>query len=165
MKVIHTIHWAQIKGCSENKCGRNGQLLFAVWPAPISADQCFKKAGFTDFDEADDDLWEDEFDDILKSVLSFLMPFGEHKFRAPIEISEYPNPTFEKQVYAPILNDNFPRAVVDFGDPPAATLITGDGHPIFWIVVDHSASFKAFLKSVADGRKLEETQLEWEILL
>ena len=83
MKVIHTIQWDQVCGGAAEKVARNDQLLFAVWTAPISADHCFKEAGFTDFDEPDDDLWDEEFQDILRSVRNLFTSFGEPKFRTP----------------------------------------------------------------------------------
>src|SRR5713226_10635373 len=58
-----TVHWFRIpRGASE------GFELFALWPSPMTADECFRYAGFTDFGDGDEQ-WEVHAGELLSRLL------------------------------------------------------------------------------------------------
>jgi hypothetical protein len=69
-----------------------------------------------------------------------------------------------EQLMASIREDYLPPLTLHFGDPPAATLVTADGHRIFWLTLP-AGQLPSFLPEVAAGLPVSEMALEWARLL
>lgn len=134
------VHWSKVQETEDN-CE-----LFALWPSPVSADECFQAAGFSDFGDGDDS-WEENAANLLTRLLEQLATFGELEllnkpveepqswlrriFRGKVKRPVYP---LRQQIELSLQWDNLPDCLVKFGDK-GVTMRTGSGHHLFWITL------------------------------
>lgn len=139
----------------------------AVWPSPVCADECFRRAGFEEFEDSDDsdDEWDADFHALLGRAISFAESQGPAKVRQFKGIKGIPNPSIYEVLEAPPLNDEFGVAVVEFGDPPVLALTTADQHPIIWFVpCPKPQEAESLVRLLADGLPVVRQTLEWRHL-
>src|SRR5260221_2903878 len=164
-----TVHWSQILDQTPN-----GLELFALWPSPMTADVCFREAGFSRFGDGDED-WESHAKELLTRLLCELEKYGEPSLTSePIErhqsllkrffIKNKPL-SLREQIEARTVYDEFPDCVVAFGSS-GVSLRTGNGHHIFWIAVPHTkaAEFVKTLPQIAGEHEFIRTDLKWDRL-
>ena len=165
-----TVHWSQ---ASDNYLG--GNVLFALWPSPMTADVCFQEAGFTDFGDGDEQ-WETHANELLSRLLDELGKFGAPNLTSePVERQQS---LFERlfkkteplslrdQIKVQTVYDEFPDCVVAFGES-GVTLRTGNGHHVFWVSMPHvnAAQFTEILGKISGEHPLIRTDLKWNCLL
>lgn len=166
------VHWAQVDAASRPTDG----VTFALWPAPVNADECFRAAGFTDFGDADD-AWDEEAESLLRRMVDSLSAYGEPRLRsAPLSPhprwrdrlrSRAPQPLpLTEQLLTPMWWDSLPDAIVEFGSP-AVSLRGGSGHVLLWITLPATDAerFEDALPAIAGVHPLIRTDLAWEHLL
>lgn len=166
------VHWARVE--SESRSADS--VLFAVWPAPVNADECFRAAGFTDFGDADD-AWDAEAEALLRRIVDRLSAYGEPRLAStPLSPSlrwgdrlrnRAPQPLpLTEQLLAPMHWDSLPDAIVEFGSR-AVSLRAGSGHVLLWITLPatQAAGFEDALTAIAAPHPLVRTELEWAHLL
>ena len=177
---IHRIHFGPVPPEEAPVWVDQRHELFAVWPAPIDADVCFKEAGFDDFADSDEH-WDAAFERLIASVVGELARLGAPRIANPIRVQRPLSlwdgirakqpvedvPPLLEQVRITTEDDRYPDTYVTFGDPPVASLRTGFGHPIFWMTIDRSVGLDpaAFAERVADGLPTAETRLDWSRLV
>lgn len=164
-----TVHWSPVPG------GTEGMALFAIWPSPTNDDVCFRKAGFTDFDDGDE-RWDADAESLLTRLLEALVSYGparlmsepaeEHRswFRRWFANAEVFD--LRQQIALPIQCDALPDCIVAFGES-GVSLRTGSGHHIFWITLPHAeaSSFPTLARRVAASHPMVRTELRWEHLV
>ena len=141
----------------------------------MNDDVCFREAGFTDFDDADE-AWDADAEGLLDRLLAELSQYGKPKliseaveraqswfrsmFRGPEVFS------LREQIMVPIQWDHLPDCVVAFGES-GCTLRTGQGHHIFWITMplDLSDAFPVLAERVAAPHPIHHTALRWDALI
>lgn len=165
-----TVHWSQVSAG-----GPDGRTLFALWPAPMNDDACFRDAGFTDFGDGDE-LWDVQAGELLSRLLAELTGFGAPRpMSEPVErnrplfsrLFSPPAPlTLREEIEARTISDEFPACAVAFGES-GVTLRTADGHHIFWVALPHAeaASFTQALSRISGEHPLVRTDLKWDRLL
>ena len=156
--------------------------LFAIWPALVNGDACFRKAGFQQWSDGVEGA-EDEFPKLLTSLVGCLekvgpavlregeYPQGHRSFLARIvELfrgahNDPPASTIIDTLLAAAWDDQFAPCVVTFGDPPRAALRTSDGHDLvlMW-TSDKGPDGSSVLQVVAEGRSLKRLTLDWAFL-
>ena len=166
---VFTVHWSPVSRAE------NGAELFALWPAPMNDDVCFRAAGFTDFDDADYS-WDANADAVLDRLLGILSHYGQPALISkPAERAQsWLQSLFRKaevfgmreQIVVPMNWDGLPDCVVAFGSS-GITLRTGKGHHIFWITVpaECAMKFSDVAQQVAGSHPLLRTDLRWDRLL
>ncbi len=166
---MFTVHWAPVSR------GGDGEELFALWPAPMNDDACFRSAGFTDFGDADES-WDANANRVLDRLLSMLSCYGQPALMSkPVEraqswlqrlLRKAEVYELREQIELPIQWDELPDCVVAFGHS-GITLRTGKGHPIFWIAVpaECEMKFSDVAHQVAGSHPLVRTDLRWDRLL
>jgi hypothetical protein len=162
-----TVHWSQVSD--------GGLPVFALWPSPMTADTCFREAGFTDFGDGDEQ-WDIDAAGLLSRLLDELCRFGAARLTSePVEKHQSlfqrllcrPEPlSLREQIEVRTVYDEFPDCVVTFGES-AVTLRTGGGHHIFWISLPRTeiAWLTAALPRIAGEHPLVRTDLKWDCLL
>jgi hypothetical protein len=166
------VHWARVGSGTPSP----DSVLFAVWPAPVNADECFRAAGFTDFGDADD-AWDEKAESLLRRVVEELGQHGEPRLHsAPLSPlprwrdrlrGRAPGPLpLMDQLLAPMRWDSLPDAIVEFG-APAVSLRGGSGHFLLWITLPagEAERFQDALPAIAGEDPLVRTDLAWEHLL
>lgn len=166
------------------------ERVLALWPAPQPECACLKEAGFTDFQEEDDtEEWDKQWREVLVRVLATLETVGGLRVRGEVEVFQLYRPGFwrrllgalcflnwpKRRVHLPVVDqivvateDNrFGSALLEWGDPPGAVLLGGDGHAILWIGLTGSSSLtpEMLATSAAGGLPLVRTSLLWEKLI
>ncbi len=170
-----TVHWSPIKSPVARRYASEGSELFALWPAPVNADECFAEAGFRDFGDAHP-TWEQNADGVLTRLLLELGNYGTPR----LITSPLPQPqswlrrwfaraeilALREQIELPMHWDNLPDCVVEFG-ASKATLRTGKGHQIYWIALPEkeATAFEKIAGRVAAAHPLLQTELRWEHLI
>lgn len=164
-----TVHWSPVPHPD------GATHLFALWPAPVNDDACFRAAGFTDFGDADD-FWDREAELLLGRLIHELRAFGEPSLRSePLSkplpwyrrlFSRPPALPLPEQIGWPMHWDNLPDCLVDFGTS-GASLRTGQGHEIYWIKLPKAkaSSFETIALRLAADHPLVRTELQWSCLL
>lgn len=164
-----SIHWSPVPHPAADS------RLFALWPAPVNDDACFRAAGFTEFGDADD-AWDREAELLLGRVIDELRTRGEPCLRSeplvkPLPwyrrlLSRPPPLPLREQIEWPMHWDNLPDCIVDFG-ASGARLRTGQGHEIYWITLPaaDAPSFEPAARRLAAGHPLVRTDLRWSCLL
>ena len=164
---IERIHW----GAIPPDLGPLGtpRPCFALWPEPVDHDRCFAEAGFSAFADTDDD-WDADFDAFIERVLGVLSRCGEPEVLAgeppvrPIGWFRKEEGTLRDTVACAATSDEFPPCWVGFGDPPAAHLVTSDGHPLLWIYPG-TLDVGDVLAAAAGDREVARTELDWSVLV
>ncbi len=166
---VFTVHWSPVSRAD------NGEELFALWPAPMNDDVCFRAAGFTDFGDADE-AWDADANRVLDRLLSILSGYGQpNLISKPVERSQsWLRSLFRQaevyglreQIELPIQWDELPDCVIAFGES-GITLRAGKGHHIFWISVpaECAMKFSNVAQQVAGSHPLLRTDLRWDRLL
>lgn len=180
--MIKAIYWDTLTTYDSGDDQRSKHCLYAIWPSPIDADDCFIKAGFTEFTDTDD-KWDADWRAIISEVISYLSLNGKAVIRQPIVPVEKNRlidrilnnkPKFNdvilslvEQIELTTLEDNFPLAIVDFGNQYSLSLVTGNGHPILWILVDPKTKLhpKEIVNQIGKERKTSQRQLDWSKLV
>lgn len=166
------VHWARVETGSRPA----DVATFAVWPAPVNADECFRAAGFTDFGDADE-AWDAEAESLLRRMVEALSAYGEPRLRSTIlsprprwrdrlrSLAPQPLPLTD-QLLAPMRWDSLPDAIVEFGSA-AVSVRGGGGHFLLWITLPAAEAerFQDALPGIAGGHPLLRTELAWEHLL
>jgi hypothetical protein len=161
---ISRLNWDEVKEARPAWSPQSGRL-YAIWPSPVDHDQCFEAAGFSDFGDSDD-TWDRDFADLVARLLDALAGMGKTVLRE----GEYPVDRGRTRVscrdalIAAARDDNFPPCVVGFGDPPNASVRTGEGHAILWTWVAHDADVDRFLGELAGDREIVKKTMKWEKL-
>lgn len=170
-----TVHWSQVLGDVALRHTAEGFSLFALWPSPVSDDACFREAGFTDFGDGDEN-WEAHAAGLLTRLLAELSSYGVPRLASkPVErhqpwyrrpLAEAEVPDLRQQFELPMQWDELPDCVVLFGES-GASLRTGSGHHLFWIVLPEqdAPSFADLVKRVAGLHPVVRTDLKWECLV
>ena len=171
--AIEAIHWGDVG--DRGYRGDRGRL-FALWPAPVNHDVCFRNAGFDRFADTDD-AWDADFAIVIQDLLAALRAHG-----SPVVTGE---PIFRRRLIDRLLGKRVPTLAlheqlalvarddqwlpchVDFGEPVRAVVCVSDGHPILWIWLhqDLANAWQDHLHAIARGGTLIETTLRWEVLL
>lgn len=180
--MIRSIYWDTVSSLYQHAWTSPPHTCHAVWPSPINADACFENAGFTEFEDTDDQ-WDSDWRTIVELAIQYLSRFGTPAVRTPIVpvvqnrlldrvlkgSPKFTNVTLSltEQLVLTMMDDQFPHAVIDFGNVPDATLVTGDGHPILWIIANADARFfpEDMVKRIADTCKYHRRELNWPHLL
>jgi len=150
--------------------------LFALWPAPVNHDACFKDAGFEDFDDADD-VWDANAGGLLSRLVDHLSRYGSARlvsepvvrmqpwYRRVFAESAPEAIDLREQIVAPMWN-KLPDCIVRFGEAGVA-LRTGCEHHIFWISLPEQESvlFERAVGQIAGPHPTVRTELKWEHLL
>ena len=166
---MFTVHWSLVLPDS------SGAALFALWPAPMNDDVCFRDAGFTDFGDADE-AWDANAEGLLSRLLAEMSMHGEPRLVSAA--LEQPQPWFRSlfrkpdvfslrdQISLPIQWDQLPDCVVEFGEA-GVSLRTGQGHHIFWITLPRRLrdAFPALVHTVAGPHPVLKTDLRWDKLV
>ena len=164
-----TIHWSPVPGAPD------GGDWFALWPAPMNDDVCFREAGFTDFGDGDES-WDADAESLLTRLLEELSRYGTprlmsepaekhrswyHRLFATAEVFD-----LRQQIELPIQWDELPDCIVAFGES-GVSLRTGSGHYIFWITLPHcdGSSFPNLVARVASSHPIDRTELRWDCLI
>jgi hypothetical protein len=168
------VHWSDVPASIDALNAVQNHQLLALWPAPVNPDECFKEAGFTDFEDADA-VWDGKASDLLARVVSALEAYGPamltsmpitsqvpwilRPFRSP-----KPLPLLE-QLEMPMHWDSLPSCLVTFGSA-GASLRTGNGHVLMWVTLPDSGNElgRNFATRVAGSHPLFLTPLKWEHL-
>jgi hypothetical protein len=168
------IHWCEVPPPGDAPLVQQREQLLALWPAPVNADECFKAAGFTDFEDSDES-WDNEATALLSRVIEALKVYGppqlksqalstkvpwfKRRFSAPSEL-----PLLE-QLELPMHWDSLPSCVVNFGSA-GASVRTGNGHVLMWVTLPEATleGCKAFASGVAASHPLFRTPLKWSYL-
>lgn len=169
----YTVHWDVVTSATARERTGDARHLLAIWPAPVNADVCFERAGFTDFGDQDAG-WERNTQMAVGRLLTQLGTYGAPKLQSvPLRrkwnlflrlfISEQELPLSE-QVQIPMHQDSVPECVVAFGDA-GVSLRTGAGHALWWVELPRGADAAAFVRGVAGGLPVVQTSLAWEHLL
>jgi hypothetical protein len=155
---IRAFHWA----CLGARTWRTEGQLFAVWPDPVNADECFRAAGFTSFDQGD--RWDDDYERFVAAVVASLGRHGEAVIHGGVSASPAMSP-LEQLLWA-VHDDNAPCRL-EFGSPARAFVQAADGHEILWIWLDDrvASTWSTWLRPLVGETRLVETQLEWARLL
>lgn len=168
------IHWSSVLPGDVKGLASSDHQLFAVWPAPVNHDACFKEAGFTLFGDNDED-WDVAAEELLRRVIDDLSRFGPVRylseplrnnppwylrlFRSSIELS------LQQQALLPMHWDSLPLFNVQFGSSGAA-LWTGNGHFLLWVRLPRGGGGGAeFVNRIAGSWPVVETELRWNCLL
>lgn len=185
---IYKLHWGLVpRHLAPLQCDAHSVLL-AIWPAPHNDDECFRLAGFTDFISdytGPVDSWTDEWRSIVERAIDGLTAYGVPRMRQRVEVEEVQARSFLErllrtkppmrpvelsiieQVILLTEDDQFPDAVVDFGEDSTISLRTFCGHAILWVTINDSVCLDrdAFLTALADGRPVERMDLKWKHLV
>jgi hypothetical protein len=154
--------------------GQTGRL-FAVWPAPVNHDVCFKAAGFDDFADSDE-AWHMQFQSALDRAVASLSSHGAALVtRGEAAALGFIDRLLRKKATAAraakrlglaAYDDQFGTCCVQFGTPVRAIACTTNGHPIVWIWLGDSVtdSWSATLHAFGQDRPVAEANLNWEHL-
>ena len=165
---MFTVHWSPVSRDSD------GATLFALWPAPVNHDVCFRNTGFTDFGDANE-AWDADAEGLLNRLLKEMSTYGEPRLAsaAMVQARSWFRSLFRKptalslldQITLPIQWDHLPDCVVEFGES-GVSLRTGRGHHIFWIRIpsESNGAFHVLVQKVAGFHPLFQTELRWEAL-
>ncbi len=173
--AIRALHWSAIPETETPVWLERGYRLYAIWPAPVNYDACFEGAGFHDFAD-NDDTWYTEFAAILQHAIDQLGSLGQPTIRQRIEFRRpllarlfkpAEEPSLLDQLIAPTFDDDFPACIIDFGTPPTATLRTGEGHEMMWLMIGayEHVDVAALAAHAAEGRPVYQTNLAWTYLV
>src|SRR4029453_15564917 len=149
---IREIHWCEIPATIAPQWANPADTLLALWPSPVDDDCCFTDAGFSEFDDSDEQ-WDAEWKAMVERMLEALNDFGPaiiHNKGAGVRgrsslaswVIPWYSPTeavelsIADRTILSTHDDKFEDAVVDFGELPKVTLRSGQGHPILWTVVN-----------------------------
>ena len=185
-RAIRSVCWDLFKPdhCTDNWVP--AQKVLAVWPSPVNADACFAAAGFTEFDDPDDQ-WDQEWRDLIGRSLAYLERYGSPRVRQAAQdyeplplLNRWLNsvllrPTFKRvdmdlplagQIDVVTDDDRFWNVVVEFGAEPHALLRAGNGHTILFVQFTEQGETAAeeFLHQVAEGRPVNRRELDWSML-
>ncbi|MDD4930160.1 MAG: hypothetical protein PHP85_12910 [Gallionella sp.] len=152
----------------------SGWQVYALWPAPVNDDECFKAAGFFDFQSMDENYseayWDEQAEILQQRLVEVFVGLGKPALLSkplcagrrllnfwtsckPLPLSD--------QLNWPALDDNLPQAVVRFGE--LAEVRTGNGHRLYWIALspDCPLNFTGILLVLAKGWPRRCVQLDW----
>jgi len=165
---IRSLNWSLPSPGLVHWWGPAGGTLLAIWPSPINGDACFTKAGFTDFDDDDlDEAWDADFENLTSSLVRRLSSFGTTVLRYGSSVLQT-DQTIEEALLETTGKDTqicVPPCIVDFGDPPRASLCTSDEHRIWWVKIsDGLVGVEAFLQELAGLRPLVRRDIDFAIL-
>lgn len=137
----------------------------AIWPSPMDHDECFRKAGFKEFADSDDE-WDRDFETLLERIVSLAQAYGPSKVKQFKGSRRTLIQSAHEVLQAARLDDDLGASVVEFGDPPNLTLITADQHPIIWVTpCSNLESPKALVETLARGLTTMRHPLKWRYLL
>jgi hypothetical protein len=160
---ISRVNWGEVGEARPSWSPVSGRLC-AIWPSPVDHDQCFAAAGFTDFADSDGTWWL-HFGDLVARIVGVLEPAGH----AVVRTGETPSGVEGRQVVPQALlaaatDDNFPTCLVEFGDPPRASIRTSNGHAIMWLWTADGTAIDAVLSAMALGHEVRQLSLRWDKL-
>jgi hypothetical protein len=168
-----TLHWSRVANPPADALP--DVQVHALWPSPVNPDACFEEAGFTDFGDAGP-AWDDQADALVQRVLHALV--AQH---GPAQLRQAPLMRFQpwyralftrpqplplwEQLSRPMHDDRHALADIGFGSS-RVRIRASDGHPLMWIDWPSPAplTFEAFVRSVAGGAPVVQTDLNWIVL-
>jgi hypothetical protein len=172
---VRTVYWDEVSASElywrPETVGRH----LAILPGPIEDDECFRKAGFTDFVDSDD-AWHAHVRGILERLLSLTSRQGspwllvDHCHRALFKLvsgwwlsnRRPPEVALVDALEYTLDNDNIEPSVVAFGRPPVATLRGSAGHPIIWLWERAPVlTSEEVMSEVGEGFQVERIALKW----
>ena len=140
-------------------------------------DECFAAAGYTEFADSGGGRL-DEINEMTGRLIASLTGLGApsrrlgrvpvwagsplvHWLRAMVG-GLGPAPTLTDIVVCPMMDGAFGACVIDFGDGPAASLCTSDGHEIWWLYLSAGVSARApaLIDVLAGGRSVRHVELD-----
>ncbi len=154
-----------------------GWQVYALWPAPVNDDVCFKDAGYNDFQSDDENYseayWDAQAEILHQRLIRTLSDLGEPALLSkPLlgkrSLSRFWKPgeslPLAEQLNWPACHDSLPLAVVRFGE--VAELRMGNGHRLYWIGLSPESplNFTGVLLAVAKGWPRRCVQLDWNRL-
>ena len=173
-----TLHWSRVPNPPADALP--GVQVHALWPSPVNPDACFEEAGFTDFGDADAD-WDAQADALLLQLLDLLNThFGEPAPTSPPAPVPAPRLPWFRRFFAPpaprwrspaeqladaMHDDNLPLADIRFGSS-GARVRANAGHWLLWVdwPSDAPMSFESLVQTLAQGRPIQRTELDWRVL-
>ena len=145
--MIERLHWDAVVVSTDIDPSNRAMGWLAIWPSPIDADACFADAGFSQFTDTDD-AWDQQWRSIVADAISDLSTFGTPAIRRRIVpvtktslMERFCGAPRHRDVHLTLIDqvvlasedDNYPPAIVDFGNSRRITLVACDGHPVLWI--------------------------------
>ena len=185
---IRQLHWNVLPAEVAPRALPGYEVVMAVWPAPMNADACFLAAGFDDFDDPDD-IWDQQWREVIGRVLGFLERLGPARLSKGIEVYEivhsglirrligylFPDTLPRKRVQLSVLeqvfvatqDDHFGEVLIDFGQPAKASFTPGPGEPILWIGFQGQCGLtpEMLMAGLAENYPITRTLLKWEMLI
>lgn len=189
LRQIKTVYWDMPPVELIPPAIERREVFMALWPGPIDADHCFIEAGFAEFYEAEndefEDAWEGEWRALVAAVVEQLSVVGEPRPRAAVEILRLDEGSWLRRIFCasslrsqpvelPLVDQillvtedtQWGFMVVDFGEPPQASLRAGEGHPLLWLSFDRGAiDSQRLVEQAAAGRPVKQLSLKWERLM
>lgn len=174
MKNSFSINWGTVADSGDFP---TGWQLYALWPAPVNDDVCFKAAGYNNFQSDDENYseayWDEQAEILHLRIIEVLSGLGETVLLSkPLLgkriLSKFWKPRdslpLAEQLNWPVCHDSLPPARVRFGE--VAELSVGNGHRLYWIGLSPESplNFTAVLLAVAKGWPRRCIQLDWNKL-
>lgn len=169
-----SVNWGVVE---EGRDFPNGWQVYALWPAPVNDDECFRHAGYTDFQSEDENYseayWDEQAGVLHQRLIAVLSGLGEpilmsqplrkQRGLARFWLQGEPLPLAE-QLELPVCDDNLPDARVCFGQ--VAELRTGNGHRLYWVALSPESplNITGILVAIAKGWPRRCVQLDWSKL-
>jgi hypothetical protein len=184
MPSIKAICWDEIPAERLPAWPEPSKVVAALWPSPVNHDYCFAQDGFTQFADSDEQ-WDEEWRRVVHQLVNALGRFGRPQLRNGKDVLQYRkrgwwdrlipwDPRTEAVELPPVdrvllsaRDDRLPHALVQFGEPPAATLRAGNGHPVLWVAAAPGVRIPGedLAREVSEGRPVNRHQLRWNCLL
>ena len=177
--MIDAVHW-DVLAIRTLGAFDAGFSQFVVWPAPVQHDSCLAQAGFERFSDAAGD----EANPFALRVVRCLTALGELRVRGGERWATREPVSWWDRMHGRVSvrrtaaesladaaeNDDFPPCVVDVvgaNHEIIATVVSSDGHPVFWIGLRQgdSLSVEKLITCVAAGLPTHKTSLRWDLLI
>lgn len=179
---IQAIHYQEVPAGAA-KAKLNPSLSYwGIWPNPMNWDNCFQRAGWTEFEDLDD-LHEEEFSALSQRLLAELSKLGA------IFVKEQPFMPENKTVFSKILSlfkpsppvvyppldmllaacddDRVGPCTLQFGTPPVAEIRSSYGHYILWVGLapEQKDRFLEILSLSAPNKSIKKSEIKLEDLI
>jgi hypothetical protein len=184
MSSIDAICWDEIPAERFPAWPGTSGVVAALWPSPVDGDYCFAQDGFSQFADSDEQ-WDQQWRRVVQQLVDALGRFGRPRLPNGNDVLRHPmrgwwdrllpwDPPTEAvdlplvdRVILSTEDDRLPHAVVQFGEPPVATLRAGNGHPLLWVAGAPGEMLPGedLARKISEGRPVVRHQLRWKCLL